>query len=113
MSTEEALFEKEFFSFYYNPSSLPNALFPPLRDKYKAYKHQSYFNTKPIIEINYVKKFEQVCNYICYVAGLKAEKMEIILIQQLMEEIFDDFERFFVEGGWKAVKNKSNRCKLQ
>lgn len=49
----------------------------------------------------------------CFVGALKAEKMEIVLIQQLIEEIFDDFERFFVEGGWKAVKNKSNRCKLQ
>jgi hypothetical protein len=39
--------------------------------------------------------------------------MEIVLIQQLIDEIFDDFEHFFVEGGWKSVKNKSNTCKLQ
>lgn len=39
--------------------------------------------------------------------------MEIVLIQQLIEEIFDDFERFFSDGGWKAVKNKSSKCRLQ
>lgn len=60
-----------------------------------------------------MRKFESVCSYVCFVGALKAEKMEIVLIQQLMEEVLDDFERFFAEGGWKAVKNKSNRCKLQ
>lgn len=60
-----------------------------------------------------MRKFECVCSYLCFVGALKAEKMEIALIQQLIEEVFDDFERFFAEGGWKAVKNKSNRCKLQ
>lgn len=39
--------------------------------------------------------------------------MEIALIQQLIEEVLDDFTRFFAEGGWKAVKNKSHRCRLQ
>jgi hypothetical protein len=48
MSTEEVLFEKEFFSFYYSPEHYSDSLFPPLKDKYKAYKQQSYFTPKPI-----------------------------------------------------------------
>jgi hypothetical protein len=60
-----------------------------------------------------VRKFEHVCNYLCFVGALKTEKMEIALIQQVMEEVLDDFEAFFTGGGWRAVKNKSNRCHLQ
>ncbi len=113
MSTDESVFEKDFFAFYYSPDGQSDPFYPPLRDKYRYYKQQSYHTPRPITEVNFVRKFEQVCQYLCFVGALKAEKMEIGLIHQVMEEVLGDFERFFAEGGWRAVKNKSNLCRLQ
>jgi hypothetical protein len=56
-----------------------------LKEKYKGYKQQSYYTPRAISEVNFVRKFEQVCQYLCWVGALKAEKMEIVLIQQLLE----------------------------
>jgi hypothetical protein len=72
MSTEEMLSEKEFFSFYFSPESASDSVFPRLKERYKAYKYQSYSTPKAISEVNYVKKFEYVCNYACFVGALKA-----------------------------------------
>lgn len=91
MSNDEALFEKDFFVYYYSPEGQPEAIYHPLKEKYRNYRQQSYHTPRPIIDVNFVRKFDQVCQYLCFVGALKAEKMEIALIQQVMEEVLGDF----------------------
>lgn len=113
MSTQDAqLTYKEFFSFFYSHQP-PAILYPALRDKYKNYRQQGYNSPKPIREVNFVKKFESVCNYICFTVQTRAQKTDILLIQSVMESIYDDYQQFFMDGGWCAVKNKSIKCHLQ
>jgi hypothetical protein len=91
MSTDETLLEKDFFVYYYSPEGQAEVIYPPLREKYRNYKQQSYHTARPISDVNFVRKFDQVCQYLCFVGALKAERMEIALIQQVIEEVFGDF----------------------
>lgn len=71
MSTEELqLNNREFFAFFYSQSA--TTLYPVLREKYKQYRQQGYNSPKPIREVNFVRKFETVCNYICFVVQTRA-----------------------------------------
>lgn len=110
---QPTLHEKEFFNHFFRLTLRPEELWKPLKDKFKYYKQQSYNVSKISSQISYIKKFNTVCTYLPFVGNIRAEKIEIPLIQDTIEAIYNQFETYFAEGGWRAVKNKSYKAHIQ
>ena len=48
-----------------------------------------------------------------WVEQIRAEKIDVPLIHEAIEAIYNDHEQFLGAGGWRVVKNKSVKTHLQ